>query len=89
MNLFFARMTTRQNDIDRFLPIEMTRPQTILECWNLLKNELLQENIDSIEEFMYYIFVDLFSALNKEKNIKYTCTATGEHHACQKLAVEA
>ena len=71
MNLFFARMTTRQNDIDRFLPIEMTRPQTILECWNLLKNELLQENIDSIEEFMYYIFVDLFSALNKEKNIKY------------------
>jgi len=70
MNLFFARMTTRQNDIDRFLPREMTRPQTILECLNLLKNELLQENIDSIEEFMYYIFVDLFSTYNKEKNIK-------------------
>ena len=43
--------------------------KVISECWNLLKNELLKENIDSIEDFMHYIFVDLFKLLNSQKKI--------------------
>ena len=37
--------------------------------WNLLKNELLKENIDSIEKFMSYIFTELFPLLNNKKKI--------------------
>jgi len=70
INLFFARIITKKKDIDKILPGEMSWTETISECWNLLKNELLQININSIEEFMNYIFVDLFTKLNKQKIIK-------------------
>ena len=39
------------------------------DCWIILKNQLLKENIDSIEKFMSYIFSDLFPILNEEKRI--------------------
>ena len=48
----------------------MNWEDTIYECWNILKNELLKEKISSIEEFMYYIFVNLFPLLNQEKYIE-------------------
>ena len=70
INLFFARIITKKKDMDKILPGEMSWTETISECWNLLKNELLQININSIEEFMNYIFVDLFTKLNKQKIIK-------------------
>ena len=69
INLFYARMILRSSDLDKYLPKdqhgELTWPETILECWNLLKSQLLELNIYSIEEFMHYIFVDLFNLLNK------------------------
>ena len=43
--------------------------ETLTECWIILKNELLKENIDSIEKFMSYIFSDLFPILNEKKSI--------------------
>ena len=68
-HLFFARLITTKKEFDKYLPQKMNWVDTLNECWNLLKNELLKENIDSIEKFMYYIFVDLFLKLNKEKDI--------------------
>ena len=68
-HLFFARLVTNKKDFDKYLPKDMSWVETLYECWNILKNELLKENIDSIEKFMYYIFSDLFKILNKEKKI--------------------
>ena len=48
----------------------MSWVETLYECWNILKNELLKENIDSIDKFMSYIFIDLFPILNKQKKIE-------------------
>ena len=68
-HLFFARLVTRKNDFDKYLPRGMSWVETLNECWNILKNQLLKENIDSIEKFMSYIFIDLFPILNEEKSI--------------------
>ena len=72
-HLFFVRLLTNKNkEIDIYLP-RGNRPiswvETLNECWNLLKIELLKENIDSIEKFMSYIFTELFPLLNKEQKI--------------------
>ena len=76
-HLFFARLiTNRKNDFDAYLPKGMTWVETLSQCWNLLKNELLKENIDSIEKFMSYIFTELFQLLNKEKKINDYKTLT-------------
>ena len=45
----------------------MSWEETLLQCWNLLKKELINENKDSIEKFMSYIFTELFPLLNNEK----------------------
>jgi len=47
----------------------MSWVDTLNECWNFLTKELLTENIDSTENFINYLFVDLFPLLNKEKSI--------------------
>ena len=47
----------------------MSWVDTLNECWNFLTKELLIENIDSTENFINYLFVDLFPLLNKEKSI--------------------
>jgi len=44
--------------------------KTLYEYWIILKNELLKEEIYSIEKFMNYIFTDLFPRLNKEGSIE-------------------
>ena len=66
-HLFFAKLITNKNEFDKYLPKGMGWVETLNECWNILKNELLKENIDSIEEFMNYIFVELFNLLNDNK----------------------
>ena len=66
-HLFFARILTGSKFFDKYLPKYMNWEDTIYECWIILKNELLKENISSIEEFMHYIFVNLSSVLNQEK----------------------
>ena len=47
----------------------MSWVETLNDCWIILKNQLLKENIDLIEKFMSYIFSDLFPILNEEKRI--------------------
>ena len=68
-NLFFAKLITNNKEFDKYLPKGMNWPDTINENWNIIKNELLKENIYSIENFMNYIFIELFPILNKEKII--------------------
>ena len=69
-HLFFARLITdNKKDFDIYLPKGMAWVETLNECWIMLKNELVKEEIYSIEKFMNYIFVDLFPILNKKENI--------------------
>ena len=69
-HLFFARLITNKNqDFDKYLVKSMTWIETLNECWIILKNELLKENIGSIEKFMSYIFYDLFPLLNNANKI--------------------
>ena len=68
-HLFFARLITNKKDFDKYLPNGMTWIDVLDECWNILKIELLKENIESIEKFIHYIFIYLFPILNKAKNI--------------------
>jgi len=69
-HLFFARLITNKREIKNYLPKGMEFAETLYECWILLKNELLKEEIYSIEKFMNYIFTDLFPILNKEGSIE-------------------
>ena len=69
-HLFFARITTNQKEFDTYKPEGMTWVETLNECWNILKNELLKENINYIEHFMNYIFIDLFPVLNEANTIE-------------------
>ena len=68
-NLFFAKLIVNKKDFDSCLPKKMSWEEILSESWNILKNELLNENIDSIEEFMNYIFSDLFLLLNSSKKL--------------------
>jgi hypothetical protein len=68
-NLFFARMITDKNEFDQYLPKGMNWIETINGCWVMLKKELIKENIYTMEEFMNYLFIELFPILNKEKTI--------------------
>ena len=69
VNLFFARMITDKKEFDQYLPKEMDWAETLNSCWFLIQKELADENILEIEEFMNYLFIELFPILNKEKNI--------------------
>ena len=69
IHLFFARVITEKNDFDKYLPEKMTWVKTISECWKLLEEELKKVGIVSIDEFLHYIFAELFPILNKEKTI--------------------
>ena len=68
-NLFFAKLIINKSEFEACLPKKMTWIQILSESWNILKNELLNENIDSIEEFMNYIFSDLFILLNSAQKL--------------------
>jgi len=47
--LFFAKLITNKNEFDKYLPKGLGWVEILNECWNILNNELLKENIDSIE----------------------------------------
>ena len=68
-HLFFAKLITDEIDFDNFLPKGITWMEILEIFWNILEKELSEINIDSIEDFMQNIFVDLFGILNKEKFI--------------------
>ena len=68
-HLFFARLITKKKELKNYLPKGMDFAETLYECWITLKNELLKEEIYSIEKFMNYIFTSLFLKLNKEESI--------------------
>ena len=60
-HLFFARLiTNKKNDFNIYLPKGMLWAETLLQCWNLLKKELLNENINSIEKFMSLYLLNYF-----------------------------
>ena len=68
-HLFFSRLITNNKKLDKYLPEKMNWTDTLNECWIILKMELLKLDIYSAEEFMNYIFTDLFIILNNQRNI--------------------
>ena len=69
IHLFFAKLITNNEDFDKFLQKGMNLGETLNECWNILKIELLKLDIDSIDKFMNYLFVYLFPILNSQNHI--------------------
>ena len=70
-NLFFARLYTSSQKFDNYKPEGMTWPILIKECFNKLKDELKNKNIDNIDIFMNLIFKDLFDKLHHRGCINY------------------
>ena len=68
-HLFFAKLYTRREHFDRFLPKGMTWFNMIKLCYNLLILELEKKRIDNIEIFMNCVFNDLFKQLNERECI--------------------
>ena len=68
-NLFFARLFTNQEKFDKYKPKDMTWGETINESYILLKKELSQKGIVSIELFMNEIFKELFDKLHEKESI--------------------
>ena len=77
-HLFFARLITEDKEYDKYLPDKMKWGKLINELWKLLKMELNNNGINNIEQFMNYIFNELFKILNETNNIK-------EYQALKKL----
>ena len=77
-HLFFAKLITEDKEYDKYLPDKMKWGKLINELWELLKIELNNNGINSIELFMNYIFNDIFKILNENKKIK-------EYHSLKKI----
>ncbi len=77
-HLFFARLLTEEKSYDNFLPEKMKWGILINQLWELLNMELNNNGVNNIEQFMNYIFKDLFIILNENTNIK-------EYQALKKL----
>ena len=69
-HLFFARLYTKDNSFDNYLPSKMSWGQLINLLWEILKNKLFDEGITNIELFMNFVFLDIFKMLNETSNIK-------------------
>ena len=69
-HLFFARILTKTNRFDNYLPKGMNWGETLNECWILLKNELLKEGINTIDIFMNFAFTKLFNKLHDKECIE-------------------
>ena len=66
----FARLVTNKSqDFDKYFPKSMSWVETLNECCNILKNQLLKIKIDSIEKSKSYLFSDLFPILNNANKI--------------------
>ena len=70
--LFYANIITEKKKFKLFLPAEgnkrVSLVNTLSECLILLNNELIKENIDSIEKFLNYAFVEIFPVFNEYIN---------------------
>ena len=68
-HIFFSKIYNNYEELDIFLPKNMSWIKVLTECWEMIKFELKKLDINSIEIFMNYIFSDLFSALNEHENL--------------------
>ena len=68
-HLLFSKIYNNTDDLDKCLPGKISWIETLSECWAMIQNELNKLGINSIDLFMNYIFLDLFSALNKHKSV--------------------
>lgn len=80
-HLFFARLCNEDKKFDNYLPQNMKWGKLINQLWELLKIELNNNGVNSIELFMNYIFNELFKKLNESTNIK-------EYQALKKMEKE-
>ena len=70
-HLLFYKIYNETKSFDKFLPEKMSWIQVISESWAMIEHELNKLGITSINLFMNYIFSDIFTALNKHKNLSY------------------
>ena len=67
--LFYANIITEKKEFKLLLPAEgnlrVSLVDTLSEYCILLNNELIKENIDSIEKFLNYAFVVIFPVFNE------------------------
>ena len=68
-HLFFSRIYNNTEQLNIFLPNNMSWIKVIYECWEMIKIELKKLGINAIDIFMNYIFTDLFSVLNEHKSL--------------------
>ena len=70
-HLFFSRLYNEDKTFDdKYLPKNRNWGNLIIQLWELLKIELINNGVNNIEFFMNYIFNDLFKILNENENIK-------------------
>ena len=67
--LFFPRIITDQEGFDNYKPDGMKWEDLLSESWNIIKDVLLKINIDSTEQFIHFIFTEVFSLLNNDNYI--------------------
>ena len=68
-HLFFARILTKTNRYDNYLPKGMNWGETLNECWNQLNHELKNKGINKINIFMNFTFKELFYKLHDREYI--------------------
>jgi len=68
-HLLFSKIYNNNDELDIYLPNNMTWIKVITECWEMIKFELKKLGISSVDIFMNYIFSDIFEALNNHKTI--------------------
>ena len=65
----FSKLYNNVEELNIYLPKNMTWIKVISECWKMIKNELNKIGISAIDIFMNYIFSDLFSSLSEQKSL--------------------
>ena len=68
-HLFFAKLFTKTEKYDKYLPEGITWFNMIKECFNKLKVQLENKGIKKVEIFMNCVFKDLFKKLNEKECI--------------------
>ena len=68
-HIFFSSLYNKNEELNDYLPKNMSWIKLLTECWEMIKIELKKNGIISIYNFMNYIFLDLFPKLNNKSNI--------------------
>ena len=70
-HIIFSKLYNNNTTVlDIYLPKDLSLIQILIDCWKMIKKELIKVGIHSIEIFMNYIFPELFSFLNNQERIK-------------------